>query len=349
MSRLYCNCLNTRIGYSNDIQRSRVVKIEELCSEVTEQLTGKELVEIELDVAGVSTEHSTLSQVYTLNDWKIHHCSNCNTDVYISHSVKHNKIFAFRNIVKDPSHLLKSSQYSRVFNIVLKDNDDEFIAVPRKRLSSMSYGHEDPVLKLVHSRMKSFLSQEEELMEQRIRQYEQQQREEFQKLQKRAHEERRRLFVAIYNSRETGITEAMLDHTKSQKKTNTEPVISTSTTSTVEKPPKRKPKEPEQSQMQTVTVQFQEQQVKKTTGTSDDIDDEGLFTFDEELKQTSHYQVKSSDITPFGLSSDDDDDFSTDGSSFHDDPLIKRVPSSLPMGVPMFMKQKDYEFAGSVS
>ena len=37
------------------------------------------------------------------------------------------------------------------------------------------------------------------------------------------------------------------------------------------------------------------------------------------------------------------------GSSFHDDPLIKRVPSSLPMGVPMFMKQKDYEFAGSVS
>ena len=39
----------------------------------------------------------------------------------------------------------------------------------------------------------------------------------------------------------------------------------------------------------------------------------GLFTFDEELKQTSHYQVKSSDITPFGLSSDDDDDFSTDG------------------------------------
>ena len=49
-------------------------------------------------------------------------------------------------------------------------------------------------------------------------------------------------FRAIYNSRETGITEAMLDHTKSQKKTNTEPVISTSTTSTVEKPPKRKPK-----------------------------------------------------------------------------------------------------------
>ena len=36
-------------------------------------------------------------------------------------------------------------------------------------VSSMSYGHEDPVLKLVHSRMKLFLSQEEELMEQRIR------------------------------------------------------------------------------------------------------------------------------------------------------------------------------------
>ena len=39
----------------------------------------------------------------------------------------------------------------------------------------------------------------------------------------------------------------------------------------------------------------------------------GMFTFDEEMKQTSHYQVKANDATPFGLSSDDDDDSSTDG------------------------------------
>ena len=40
----------------------------------------------------------------------------------------------------------------------------------------------------------------------------------------------------------------------------------------------------------------------------------GLFTFDEELKQQlPQYQGKPTDSTPFGLSSDDDDDSSTDG------------------------------------
>ncbi len=44
----------------------------------------------------------------------------------------------------------------------------------------------------------------------------------------------------------------------------------------------------------------------------------GLFTFDEELKHESsrHYQGKPTDSTPFGLSSDDDDDSSTDGKLY---------------------------------
>ena len=37
------------------------------------------------------------------------------------------------------------------------------------------------------------------------------------------------------------------------------------------------------------------------------------------------------------------------GSSFHDDVIIKRVPSSLPMTVPMFMRFKEEGYSGSVS
>ena len=79
----------------------------------------------------------------------------------------------------------------------------------------MNYGKEDPVFKLVHTRMKLYLNHQEELMEQRIkyvflsrhnlilvvlvipilRKFEEQQREQLAKLQEHAHEERRKLFV----------------------------------------------------------------------------------------------------------------------------------------------------------
>ena len=37
------------------------------------------------------------------------------------------------------------------------------------------------------------------------------------------------------------------------------------------------------------------------------------------------------------------------GSSFHDEPVIKTVPSSLPMAMPMFMRFKQEDFCGLVS
>ncbi len=43
------------------------------------------------------------------------------------------------------------------------------IPSPLPAVSSMTFGQEDPVMKVVHSRMKSFLNQEEENMERRIR------------------------------------------------------------------------------------------------------------------------------------------------------------------------------------
>ena len=53
MGRLYCNCLNTRVGHSNELTNARTVTIEQLCSNVPKQLVGKELVEIRQDIGGV--------------------------------------------------------------------------------------------------------------------------------------------------------------------------------------------------------------------------------------------------------------------------------------------------------
>ena len=59
----------------------------------------------------------------------------------------------------------------------------------------MSFGRDDPVMKLAHSQMKNFLNRELESMEERVRLYEAEQREAFSQLQQRAHDDRSLLFA----------------------------------------------------------------------------------------------------------------------------------------------------------
>ncbi len=63
MGRLYCRCLNTKIGHSNDIDNARKIKIEQLCSSIPKQLIGKDVVEIQQDVGGIVMV-SMLSIIY---------------------------------------------------------------------------------------------------------------------------------------------------------------------------------------------------------------------------------------------------------------------------------------------
>ena len=62
----------------------------------------------------------------------------------------------------------------------------------------MSFGRDDPVMKLAHSQMKSYLNREQEAMEERIRLYEVEQREAFAQLQQRAHDDRSLFFAYVY-------------------------------------------------------------------------------------------------------------------------------------------------------
>ena len=59
----------------------------------------------------------------------------------------------------------------------------------------MSFGRDDPVMKLAHSQMKSYLNKEQEAMEERVKHYEAQQRGAFAQLQQRAHDDRSLLFA----------------------------------------------------------------------------------------------------------------------------------------------------------
>ena len=60
MGRLYCKCLNIKIGHSNDLSNPRVIKVDQLCSSLPKQLVGKDVVEIQQDVGGIVMVRNTI-------------------------------------------------------------------------------------------------------------------------------------------------------------------------------------------------------------------------------------------------------------------------------------------------
>ena len=61
-------------------------------------------------------------------------------------------------------------------------------------VSSLNYGRDDPTLKGIHDDMKSFLQEEQDSMEDRIKKFEEGQRMVYAELQARAHRERSIIF-----------------------------------------------------------------------------------------------------------------------------------------------------------
>jgi len=140
----------------------------------SDRLTGETVCEIELDVAGVTTVQKSLVVARTIGDWVVHTCTNCDTDVYILHVVKEeSRVFVTKSLLSTSAAITMATHnewYSPVFGIVLgQSSEEDEQPLQRKRVSSMTFGREDPVMKLVHAQMKSFLNHEQEVMEEKIR------------------------------------------------------------------------------------------------------------------------------------------------------------------------------------
>ena len=65
---------------------------------------------------------------------------------------------------------------------------------PPSLVSSLTYGRDDPAMKTIHKDMKTFLQDEQDAMEARVKAYEEEQRRRFSELQSRAHRDRTTIF-----------------------------------------------------------------------------------------------------------------------------------------------------------
>ncbi len=92
------------------------------------------------------------------------------------------------------SNSLCKLEGGRAIIIQLRFCDPLVSPTPLSVVSSMTFGREDPVMKTLHEQMKSYLNKEQQAMEERIRKFEEAERETFSQLQKKTHSERTSLF-----------------------------------------------------------------------------------------------------------------------------------------------------------
>ncbi|XP_064400658.1 uncharacterized protein LOC135346837 [Halichondria panicea] len=355
---LLCECLNVTVHCKDTAWKSRPVAANNLFPDNCKErlVVGRETVyEVDLDVAGVFAEHRTLLVSHSNGDWVIHRCCNCNTDVYISHIIKEDKTFVTAHLMSEVAEIRAAKtheRYSTVFKVIVREGQEDPVdTFSRKRVSSMSFGREDPVMKTLHEQMKSYLNKEQQAMEERIRKVEEAEREKFSQLQKKTHSERTSLFSAISRARENVISDAIRDSMLITTHTYTEPAHTAPLTTMASRPTRKAPSPTKPRQNVTITLRdpvptstMQTPRVK-----SPDMDDPDMFSldgFDEGdhiLDDPDGVAIATGGGVAFPQS--DDEEISTDDSSFRDvsDLTAGGIAMSVPLSIPMYPPQRAHE------
>lgn len=310
MARLACRCLNVTVHYKGLSWDARKVEGDHvLPAGCGHRLCGAVLHEVDLDLAGVTTEQASLVLSQTLGDWTVHYCTNCASDVCVTHSEKR-RTFVCGGLLateEDISQVKGHPHYSTVFRITLSPTLEDTETTGRRRASSMTFGRDDPAVKLAHTQVKGFLAREEEDVERRIREFEKRERASFSRLQQRSLTERTLLLAAIGKAKECAASSEQSSHDSTQP-----PSLSQST--------------PQPRESVTITLSD-----KRSSSPNKAPVDDALFSldgFDEDVEEVD----RGKEGVAFPQS--DDEEISTDDSSYRD-MMSVQLASSAPLGVPV--------------
>lgn len=303
-----------------------------------------QLWEVTLDVAGASVKLSPLLVSQNVGNWQLYKCWNCECFTHFVKKSTPSKILVTNRMeynVEKIREMEGLKSFSPIFKIIMRENrdreEDSSQTQFRKRVSSLNYGRDDPTLKGIHDDMKSFLQEEQDSMEDRIKKFEEGQRMVYAELQARAHRERSIIFRLITSARESAVHEAVISPTPTPSFTSSN--LPPRAHLDKPEPPSSRTREvnkPETAQQRNNLVAPAKEVVKKAPEQSHQrlLDDDDVFG-------TMDGFDNDEDLTSFSQS-DDDSAFTDD--SFRDDIVDesngtpKAVAQSAPISMPMFRK-----------
>ncbi|XP_014681996.1 PREDICTED: uncharacterized protein LOC106821619 [Priapulus caudatus] len=191
MAALVCGCLNVRVSFvSGQLRPVSFFQLALAGEEALEAFFKQKLIDVTLDLTGVTKEHAFLTRRKAVGEWFITSCLNCGMAAYAEH-VKHSlhKVLVSSHLVRDArtvEEMVRSPQYSPAFRVLLKPKTTDLspdLGMPFARQdASLERQHE---LQLINGKSTKFLRQKQLEMEKRIREFADQQKLEFSELQRR--------------------------------------------------------------------------------------------------------------------------------------------------------------------
>jgi hypothetical protein len=152
-----------------------------------------------LDLEGIRVEHPTVLKKTPAGNWLVHQCVNCDMMTHAIHTRQgHNKILVNMSLKSDPTiieHLQRSPDFSKLYKIVLHNRIDN--RVGPLDLQSGRYESVQKTLATIQQQLNKFLMTEEAAMEDRIRAFEQQQRDAYAELQSKARRDKNTMISLV--------------------------------------------------------------------------------------------------------------------------------------------------------
>ncbi|XP_046364889.1 uncharacterized protein LOC124141052 [Haliotis rufescens] len=184
MSVYSCGCLNVKI-HTRDIH-----PLDNIGDDGSQPFLGRRVAEAMLDDKGIVIEQSyLLHRQSTSSGWVQYQCVNCNWRTHAVRTSDTRSVLINLQLESDPSVLLRltrSPDFSFVYHIVMQNHNFQDVPMPDGSVyESLASG-----VSTVEDQADNFVEQEQSAMEERIRNFEHEQRTLFGQLQARCDKEK---------------------------------------------------------------------------------------------------------------------------------------------------------------
>ncbi|XP_061181384.1 uncharacterized protein LOC133189954 [Saccostrea echinata] len=149
--------------------------------------------------AEVKKEHTYLVHKHAVGEWIVNRCLNCGVETHATRQGTSVVLLSpqLQSDLHISERLMQSPEFSKVFNIVLHGQSITISSHDMPDPSSKNYESLQVELTHIQDQVNSFLLQEEEDMEKRIRDFEEDQRAKFQALQSSVQTEKKKMINLV--------------------------------------------------------------------------------------------------------------------------------------------------------
>lgn len=212
MIQLVCGCLNVRIHVKSAGQPVDPTSLEGLQVKAGDEFFGQQPREVILNLEGIHVEHAFLMTKNVCGSWIVNRCDNCRMTTHATRSsAEKERVLVSHDLLSDEQmiqRLTMSPEYSPLFKVVVKETSENLPGAIDWVSKDVS-----ETLQALQKKLNAFLVTEEQAMEERIRGFQEQERENYAKLQTKVKNDKNAIMstilVNVYKNVSESLVEAM--------------------------------------------------------------------------------------------------------------------------------------------